>query len=132
MRTNPFAEALPGFTNGGSSHIDQSRYQTRRDGTYRLVGLPGVAVVGAQSVHRDFRNGVGYQAIIDDKHPKGNYINTYRSPVNPSATWPNAMRRIDVPEGVLLKEANPIIEVSIDGGSRLQPVSKVLVSESQG
>ena len=47
---NTFAQATPEFHSDGYN-VDgvghQDRYQSKADGTYRLVGLPGRAIVGA-------------------------------------------------------------------------------------
>lgn len=110
LRTNLFAQAVPEFTDGGNSHSDQTRYQTKPDGTYCLVGLPGAAVVGAESVHRGYRRGVGYHSLIEDKHADGEYIDTYRNPINPSPQWPNTMKKIDVADGIESVEIDFVME----------------------
>lgn len=44
--SNEYARALPEFEGGHVHPRYNSRYQTAADGSYRLVGLPGRAIVG--------------------------------------------------------------------------------------
>lgn len=100
LRTNKFAQALPEFDDNGNVHGFQTRYQTKADGTYRLVGLPGRAIIGAESILKPYRYGVGYEEIDAPKLENGNSLLTYRNPINPGPKWPSAMREIDPEEGV--------------------------------
>ncbi|MGQ0637173.1 MAG: M56 family metallopeptidase [Planctomycetaceae bacterium] len=76
----------------------QDRYQTRRDGTYRLVGLPGRAIVGVMSNYRSYRAGVGSEAIAG--LGKNGIFPTYGFGAGPK--WPNSMKEIDPPVGLEL------------------------------
>jgi len=89
FRTNEFAQALPEFDDNGHTDGDQRRYQTTVHGTYRLVGLPGRAVVGAESVLKQYRYGVGYEAIDAPKVGKSDWLLTYGNPINPGKKWPS-------------------------------------------
>ena len=62
---NKFAQATPEFgPNRSVLVIHQDRYKTKSDGTYRLVGLPGHAIVGvAPSDRVPYRFGYGAEAI---------------------------------------------------------------------
>ena len=100
FRTNEFVQALPEFDDNGNVDGDQMRYQSKADGTYRLVGLPGRAVVGAESILKPYRYGVGYQAIDAPKEGKSDWLLTYRNPINPSPKWPSVMREINPDDGV--------------------------------
>jgi beta-lactamase regulating signal transducer with metallopeptidase domain len=93
FRSNAFAKATPEFGENFNADGDQSRYESRGDGSYRLVGLPGRAIVGAESVLREYRFGVGVdtiQAPLKEKH-----FDTYANPVHPGPSWPNVMKEIN-------------------------------------
>jgi 5-hydroxyisourate hydrolase-like protein (transthyretin family) len=97
LRSNEFARELPEFRKGGSVDGDQMRYQTRPDGTYHLVGLPGRAIVGAESVLRQYRRGVGADQIDAPKYRDSDWFDTYHNPINPGPTWPNVLKEINPP-----------------------------------
>ena len=115
--TNPHAQAIPEFDDNGNAHGDQLRYQTKPDGTYRVVGLPGPAVIGVKSVLKSYPMGQGYSGIPGPKEGDGRYVSTYRNPVNPMAKWPTSMTYIDPQE-----DAN---DVAID--FQLQPGGSVAI-----
>lgn len=99
-RSNKFAQALPEFDEHGNVDGDQTRYKTNERGEFRLVGLPGPAVVGVISTEWPFRFGVGYDQIDPVRiNKKNKHLLTYRNPVTPSAKWPNAILAIDPEEG---------------------------------
>ena len=93
-RTNEFAQKLPEFSPNGNVDGDQYRYTTDREGYYRLVGLPGSAIVGAESIVKSYRNGVGYDEIKGLKESSGYFI-TWRNPINPGPGWPSLMKEIN-------------------------------------
>jgi beta-lactamase regulating signal transducer with metallopeptidase domain/protocatechuate 3,4-dioxygenase beta subunit len=95
FRSNEFAQKTPEFDANGNVDGDQMRYQTKADGTYRLVGLPGRAIVGANSVLKGYRVGVGYDDIDAPKYQKSDWLDTYRNPINPSPKWPTLMKEIN-------------------------------------
>ena len=95
FRTNDYAQKTPEFDSNGNVNGDQMRYVTKPDGTYRLVGLPGRAIIGAESVLQNYRRGVGYDAIDAPKHEKTDHFDTYRNPINPGPKWPSVMREIN-------------------------------------
>ncbi len=97
---NTFAQATSVFDRNGNTNgvTYQDRYQTKADGTYRLVGLPGRAIVGVVS-HSDkpYLRGKGSESIKGmDKH---GHFPTYRNPVNPGKYWPTVMKEINPAEG---------------------------------
>jgi len=116
FRSNEFAQALPEFDLDGNTDGDEKRYQTRTDGTYRLVGLPGRAIVGAESILKPYRYGVGYEAIDAPKEGKTDWLLTYRNPINPSPKWPSAMREIDPREG----ETEVKLDLELDPGASIK------------
>jgi len=114
-RSNKFAQALPEFDDDGNVDGDQRRYQTDADGDFRLVGLPGPAVVGAESMAKSYRYGVGFDelGVPKDQSTFGLF---YRNPISPSPKWPNAVVKIDPPEDAESVEVN----VELDPGASIE------------
>jgi beta-lactamase regulating signal transducer with metallopeptidase domain/protocatechuate 3,4-dioxygenase beta subunit/5-hydroxyisourate hydrolase-like protein (transthyretin family) len=98
LRSNEFAQALPEFDDDGNVDGDQMRYQTDAEGRFQLIGLPGAAIIGAESAFQDYRLGVGYDELTARKYGKSDWIDTYRNPINPGPKWPSSMRQVDIPE----------------------------------
>ena len=116
FRSNSFAQTLPEFDEHGNVEGDQQRYQTRPDGTFRLVGLPGRAIVAAQSVLRHYRVGVGADQIDCPKYRNTDFFDTYRNPINPGPKWPNVMKEIYPPS-----DANSVtVDFQMDPGQSLR------------
>jgi hypothetical protein len=92
---NTFAQAHPSFGEGGSAdNADiQDRYQTKADGSFRLVGLPGRAIVGALVHDRAYLQGAGSESIAGMN--KGGHFETYHCPITPGKLWPTVMKEID-------------------------------------
>ncbi|MEZ6033172.1 MAG: M56 family metallopeptidase [Planctomycetaceae bacterium] len=115
-RTNPFAQATPEFDENGNVDGDQTRYQTNENGEYRLVGLPGPAVVGAESFAFPFRYGVGFDALNVPTERDAAWQTFFRNPVFPTAKWPNAVLPIDPP-----KDAESItLDFQLDPGNSIE------------
>lgn len=115
-RTNPFAQATPEFDKDGNVDGDQTRYQTNENGEYRLVGLPGPAVVGAESVAFPFRYGVGFDALNVPTERHAAWQTFFRNPVFPTAKWPNSVLPIDPP-----KDAESItLDFQLDPGTSIE------------
>ncbi len=93
--SNPFARALPEFHDGRVDG-DQTRYMTRADGTFRLVGLPGRAIVGAEAIGASYKQGVGAAEI--KALQKNGHFPTYKNPVTPGLKWPSALKEINPPQ----------------------------------
>ena len=118
-RTNEFAQALPEFDEDGNVRGDQARYKTDKNGNYRVVGLPGPAIVGAESVLKQYRVGKGYEEVakstpIRDK--ESGWLSTYSNPINPSPKWPDAMLGIHPTADTESIELN----FELDPGGKLQ------------
>lgn len=92
---NKFANALPEF-NGGNVDGYQDRYRVKADGTYRLVGLPGRAIVGVQCWHMSYPRGMGSESI-QGMTDTGHFL-TYRAPVDAGRKWPTAMKEVTIAE----------------------------------
>jgi 5-hydroxyisourate hydrolase-like protein (transthyretin family) len=95
---NKYVQALPEFDKDGNVDGFQTRYTTRPDGTYKLVGMPGRAIVGVESVGQTpYRSGVGSDTIsgLD----KNGFFKTWRNPIWPGTAWPNTLVEINPPDG---------------------------------
>ena len=93
FRSNEYAQKTPEFAKTGSADGFQDRYVSRPDGSYRLVGLPGRAIVAAQCVLGHYRKGVGAEQIAG-MNERGNF-DTYRNPITPGKKWPSAIKEIN-------------------------------------
>jgi len=74
----------------------QMHYKTDADGRFRLVGLPGPAIVGVVAIG-PFRQGAG-ALEIDGRDEHGDFA-TFANPIPASVRWPTAMRKIEPTEG---------------------------------
>ncbi|HEX7378008.1 MAG TPA: carboxypeptidase regulatory-like domain-containing protein, partial [Pirellulales bacterium] len=83
----------PGMAHGVGFH---DRYVTAADGAYRLVGLPGRAIVGAICVTRPYRVGVGADTIAGGPDEHGHFP-TYHNNFPAGVKWPNSMKEINPP-----------------------------------
>jgi beta-lactamase regulating signal transducer with metallopeptidase domain/protocatechuate 3,4-dioxygenase beta subunit len=96
---NTFAQATPEFNKDGSTDasVVQDRYLSKADGTFRLVGLPGPAIVGVVVHNKPYRQGAGSEKIkgMNDN----GYFATWRQTVWPGRSWPTSMKEIDPPAG---------------------------------
>ena len=117
LLSNEFARAIPEFHAVRDADGDEWRYFTKSDGTYRLVGLPGRAIVGAWSVLKTYRAGVGYREINAPKDPSGGWVLAYgANSVAVTPTWPSVMREISAPAGV--KTVN--VDLQLDAGASVR------------
>ncbi len=85
---NMFVQALPEFDKDGNVDGSQMRYKTRADGTYKLVGMPGRAIVGVDDDGRKtYRSGVGADQIKGlDERGISRHGTTRSGPANPGRT----------------------------------------------
>jgi protocatechuate 3,4-dioxygenase beta subunit len=95
---NKFAQATPEFgPNRSVLVIVRDRYKTKPDGTYRLVGLPGRAIVGVAPWDRvPFRFGYGADSI-EGKDEHGHFA-TWWNPFPAGETSLLSMKEINPPE----------------------------------
>ena len=94
---NKFAQAAIEFDENQNAHGFQTRYESKPDGTYELVGLPGRAIVGVECIGRPYRTGVGADQI-EGRNEHGHF-QTYNNPIIPSAKWPNTLVEINPDAG---------------------------------
>lgn len=111
---NKYAGALPEFK-GGVTHGDWlDRYVTGPDGIYRLVGLPGRALVGVDHGRLAYRRGVGSESIKG--MDKDGRFRTWFNPVTAGKSWPNTMKEIKPAEGA--KQVQ--VDLELDAGSSVR------------
>ena len=97
---NPFAQATPEFRGGVNTPgaYYQDRYQSKADGSYRLVGLPGRAIVGAAvGTGKLYRRGAGAESI-QAMNQHGHFA-TVNNPITASRLFPTSMKEINPAEG---------------------------------
>ena len=100
-RTNPFAQETPEFgrrPNYEGSMI-RDHFTTKADGSFRLLGLPGKAVVGAAVVSGPNRYmvGAGSESLSLIGRDRLNRRATYTNPYAPGPDWPTVMKEIEPP-----------------------------------
>ncbi len=113
---NPFAQATPEFRGGvnrpGSGY--QDRYQSKADGTYRLVGLPGRAIVGAAVwTGKPYRRGAGSESI-KGMNEHGHFA-TVNNPIMASRHFPDSMKEINPAEGTETVH----LDIALDPGAKV-------------
>ena len=135
---NKFVQALPEFDKGGNVDGSQMRYQTRDDGSYKLVGMPGRAVVGVDNDgKKSYRAGAGFEAFKKEDLNEHGYIKAWPNPIWAGKSWPLAMKEINPPEGAdqvsLDLELDPGLTVRLKVvDAEGQPVSGVTINGSGG
>ena len=75
-------------------HGHQDRYESKPDGTFEVIGLPGRAIVGAECVGRPYRRGVGADEIAG--MTERGHFPTYGNPLPANKKWLNTLVEIDV------------------------------------
>jgi beta-lactamase regulating signal transducer with metallopeptidase domain/protocatechuate 3,4-dioxygenase beta subunit len=96
--SNTYAQSTPEFDSDGNTDGVgfQDRYKSKADGTFRLVGLPGRAIVGVIAHGKPYLKGAGATKIAG-MNDRGHF-ETWRNPVNPGKYWPTSMKEIDPAE----------------------------------
>ncbi|TWT35360.1 Regulatory protein BlaR1 [Posidoniimonas corsicana] len=119
--SNPYANALPEFADGPQDGW-QNRYKIAPDGAFRLVGLPGKAIVGAQLWRGPYPNGQGSE-LIEGATKAGNFL-TYGLGSPPSRLNPTIMREVDIPENA----TEFVVNFEVDRGRSV----RVSLADEQG
>jgi beta-lactamase regulating signal transducer with metallopeptidase domain/protocatechuate 3,4-dioxygenase beta subunit len=114
---NRFAQATPEFDRNGNgpATTHQDRYQSKSDGTVRLVGLPGHAIVGVDSRSKThYLRGDGSPAI-KGMNQRG-YFDTWRNPLNPNKLWPTSMKEVNLVAATKIAH----VEFQLDPGAKVR------------
>jgi beta-lactamase regulating signal transducer with metallopeptidase domain len=102
LRTNPYAKQLSEFVDqelpdGPGNDTDDA---SGEDGTYRIVGVPGAALISAWCTSGDYRVGVGFDELKTVKPDKNGHLMSAvfsnGSPA-PSRKWPNVIKEVTFP-----------------------------------
>ena len=117
FRDNPFARVTPEFDRNGNTDGagHQQRYLSRADGTYRLVGLPGRAIVGVvDRSQKSYRQGYGAESIKGmNEH---GHFGTWNNPIMPGRYFPTSMKEINPPEGTEVVH----LDLELDVGAKVR------------
>ena len=95
LLSNEFAQRLPEFEEGRVDG-DPHRYQTSGDGYFRLVGLPGPAIVGVEAIEGAVPQGQGAEDIHAETE-EGDFL-TFSNSLRPGKNSPTAMKEINPAE----------------------------------
>jgi protocatechuate 3,4-dioxygenase beta subunit len=99
FRSNKFVQQHSAFVHGTFDGTSlQQRYKSKSDGTFKLVGLPGRAIVGAMVYGKQYLQGAGSESI-EGMNQHGHF-ETYHNPITPGRLWPTVMKEIDPPADV--------------------------------
>jgi hypothetical protein len=134
--SNGYAQGLPEFLSRGFGAASvtadyQDRYQTGADGTYRLVGLPGLAIVEVFEGTDSYRVRQGASDIHWEKGERGEFSPS----ANPWRWDATAMKEINPAEGGAVTD----LDFALDPGGQVeitavdpagQPITNLLVSGS--
>jgi beta-lactamase regulating signal transducer with metallopeptidase domain len=110
------------FGGGG----EEQRFHTHADGTYRVLGLPGRAIVGAWGAPSEYRKGVGASQIAG--MDKRGAFRTYRRPFPADVNFLNALKEVNPTDWAasttcdFALESAPTIHIHLVDGAG-QPVS---------
>ena len=110
---NKFAQEAPEFHGG---HVDgyEKRYVSKSDGTFRLVGLPGRAIVGAVVYSgKPYRRGAGAESI-NGMDEKGSFATAF-NPINANRLFPTSMKEINPAEGAETAH----VDIELDPGAKV-------------
>ena len=114
---NKFVQATPEFRGGGYTpgFGYQDRYQSKADGSYRLVGLPGRAIVGAVVyTGKPYRRGAGSESI-KGMNEHGHFA-TSSNPVMAGRYFPTSMKEINPAEGTETVH----LDIALDPGAKVR------------
>jgi hypothetical protein len=108
-----FAQAAPEF-HGGKVDGYEQRYVSKSDGTFRLVGLPGRAIVGAVVYSgKRYRRGAGAESI-KGMSENGEFATAF-NPLNASRLFPTSMKEINPAEGAETVH----VDIELDPGAKV-------------
>ncbi len=98
------------FGGGGEGQ----RFHTHPDGTYRLLGLPGRAIVGVSAVEGGYLKGLGASQIAG--MDKSGLFRTYAGSGQANAKFLNALKEVNAAEGA----ASTTCDFALDPGANLR------------
>jgi hypothetical protein len=121
LRTNTYAAQLSEFVDrelpdGPGNDFTQA---SGEDGTYRILGLPGPALIGAWCTYGDYRMGVGFEELKTAKPDRnGNLMEAVFSngSPGPSRKWPNVIKEVTFPA----EPQSAVCDLTLDPGESVQ------------
>jgi hypothetical protein len=96
---NPHVKGVPEFRRESGAAVmdgDQTRWETKAGGEYRLVAAPGKALIGAWCYKEGYRKGAGFDAIPIFKQKNFIFQMFQQAPM---PEMHNVVREIDIPVG---------------------------------
>ena len=123
--SNDVASGSPVYEEGQFMEV-QSRYTSKTDGSFQLVGLPGRGVIGLNTWSESFPSGMGWEKFGDaDKQSNSSgSLKTFRRPLEPSKNWPTAMKAIEIADD----QAEQILNFELDPGLSIP----IQITDGQG
>jgi beta-lactamase regulating signal transducer with metallopeptidase domain len=121
LRTNSYAKQLSEFVDqelpdGPGNDLDKA---SGENGTYRILGVPGPALIGAWCPSGDYRMGVGFDDLKTVKPDRqGNLMSAVFSngiPA-PSRKWPNVVKEVTFPA----ETQAAVCDLTLDPGESVQ------------
>ena len=94
---HPLAAELPEFDYGTHAMRVQDRYRTDRNGNYRVVALPGRALVGVNVLSGGYPTGQGHEEIADRENRNG-YVR-FNGAFGPTKRGLTAVKELVISEG---------------------------------
>jgi hypothetical protein len=110
---------IPAFhREGGMGHLEgsQLRYESKSDGTYRVVAVPGKAVIGVWCPSDRYCKGVGFEDILAYKKKESMSHLYHLYQMAPYREGTNSAREVVVPVGA----DNVVCDLQLDPGLSLQ------------
>jgi beta-lactamase regulating signal transducer with metallopeptidase domain len=104
-------EFRPDIFGGGG---EGQRFHTHADGTYRVLGLPGRAIVGVWAVEAGYRKGLGASQIAG--MDKNGLFRTYAGSGQANAKFLNALKEVNAGVGA----ASTTCDFALDPGANLR------------
>lgn len=110
---NELAKQLPEFENGRHAMLVQDRYNTDKEGRYRVAALPGHGIIGVNCVLTPYPGGQGYDAVKDLGNEES--FRRFNGVFSPSEKHPTAMREIHADSAA----PENVCDFALDPGRRL-------------
>jgi len=120
LRTNPYAAKLSEFVDqefpvGPGTGADDA---SGAEGTYRILGVPGPALIGAWCTSGDYRRGVGFgelKTVKPDSDGRLRFAVFSNGSPGPSRKWPNVVKEVTFPA-----ETAAVCDLRLDPGESIQ------------
>lgn len=112
LYSNPFAQAIPNAELRDRIDEDYDQYQSDQDGNYRLLGLPGPALVGTDNLQLLYRQGEGLDKIKAPRDPGSKQFLAFGAMSGFSINRAFTLQEIDLDPN----DHSPHLEIELDPG----------------